>query len=161
MTHICVGINTNIGSDNGLSPGWRQAIIWSNAGILLIGPLATNFNEILTEILTFSFKKMRLKVSSAKWRPSCLGLNVLKMGRQDSNPSNDLLGDMSYHRFVMTPNIFVSANLPRKVQLYEVRVVDPWGGREVGLYGGEAWGWRSEVIGMRMRVWKQGGMGKM
>ena len=45
--------------------------------ILLIGPLATNFSESLIEILTFSFKKMRLKVSSAKWRPSCLGLNVL------------------------------------------------------------------------------------
>ena len=78
VTHICVGINTNIGSDNDLSPGRRQAIIWSNAGILLIGPLATNFSEILIEILTFSFKEMHLKVSSAKWRPSCLGLNVLK-----------------------------------------------------------------------------------
>ena len=41
---------TIIGSDNGLSPGRRQAIIWTNAGILLIGPLATNFNEILIEI---------------------------------------------------------------------------------------------------------------
>ena len=38
------------GSDNGLSPGWRQAIIWTNAGILLIGPLGTNFSEILIEI---------------------------------------------------------------------------------------------------------------
>ena len=64
-------------SDNGLSPDRRQAIIWTNAGILLIGPLGTNFSEILIEILTFSFKKMRLKVSSAKRRPFCLGLNVL------------------------------------------------------------------------------------
>ena len=55
----------------------RQAIIWTNAGILLIGPLGTNFSEILIEILTFSFKKMRLKVLSAKRRPFCLGLNVL------------------------------------------------------------------------------------
>ena len=39
-----------IGSDNGLSPGRRQAIIWTNAGILLIGPLGTNFSEILIEI---------------------------------------------------------------------------------------------------------------
>ena len=77
MTHICVGNLIIIGSDNGLSPGWRQAIIWTNAGILLIEPLGTNFSEILIEILTFSFKKMRLKVSSAKWRPFCLGLNVL------------------------------------------------------------------------------------
>ena len=77
VTHICVGNLTSIGSDNGLSPGQRQAIIWTNAGLLLIGPLGTNFSEILIEILTFSFKKMRLKVSSAKRRPSCLGLNVL------------------------------------------------------------------------------------
>ena len=77
MTHICVSKLTIIGSDNGLSPDRRQAIIWTNAGLLLIGPLATNFGEILIEILTFSFKKIRLKVSSAKRRPFCLGLNVL------------------------------------------------------------------------------------
>ena len=78
MPHICVGNLTIIGSDNGLSPGRRQAIIWTNAGIVLIGPLGTNFSEILAEIVTFSFKKMYLNVSSAKWRPFCLGLNVLK-----------------------------------------------------------------------------------
>ena len=78
VTHICVNKLTIIGSDNGLSPDRRQVIIWTNAGLLLIGPLGTNFSEILIEILTFSFKKMRLKVSSAKRRPFCLGLNVLK-----------------------------------------------------------------------------------
>ena len=75
--HICVGKLTTIGSDNGLLPGRRQAIIWTIAGILLIGPLGTNFSEILIGIQTFSFKKMHLKMSSAKWCPSCLGLNVL------------------------------------------------------------------------------------
>ena len=75
--HICVGKLNIIGSDNGLSPGRRQAIIWTNAGILLIEPLGTNFSEILIGIPTFSFKKMHLKMSSAKWRPFCLGLNVL------------------------------------------------------------------------------------
>ena len=64
VTHICVGKLTIIGSDNGLSPGRRQAIIWTNAGILLIGPLGTNFSEILVEIYTFSFKKIHLKMSS-------------------------------------------------------------------------------------------------
>ena len=76
-THIYVSKLTIIGSDNGLSPDRRQAIILTNAGILLIGPLGTNFNEILIEILTFSFKKMSLKVSFAKRRPFCLVLNVL------------------------------------------------------------------------------------
>ena len=78
VTHICVSKLTIIGSDNGLSPGRRQAIIWTNAGILLIRPLGTNFNEMLIEIVTFLFIKMRLKMSSAKWRPFCLGLNVLR-----------------------------------------------------------------------------------
>ena len=77
MTHICVSRLTIIGSDNGLSPGWRQAIILTNAGILLIGALGRNFSEILIGIHTFSFKKMHLKMLSAKWRPFCLGLNVL------------------------------------------------------------------------------------
>ena len=78
VTHICVGKLTTIGSDNGLSPGRRLAIIWTIAGILLIGPLGTNFSEILIGIQTFSFKEIHLKMSSAKWRPSCFGLNVLK-----------------------------------------------------------------------------------
>ena len=77
VTHICVSKLTIIGSDNGLSPGRRQAIIWTNAGILFIWPLGTKFNEILIEIRTFSFKKMHLKRSSSKWQPFCLGLNVL------------------------------------------------------------------------------------
>ena len=77
VRHICVSKLTIIGSDNGLSPGRRQAIIWTSAGILLIGSLGTNFSEILIGVQTFSFKKMHLKMSSAKWRPFCPGLNVL------------------------------------------------------------------------------------
>ena len=77
VTHICVGKLTIIDSDNGLSPGQRQAIFWTNAGIWLVGPFATNFNGILIGIQIFSLKKMHLKMSSAKWRPFCLGLNVL------------------------------------------------------------------------------------
>ena len=57
---------TVIGLDNGMSPTGRQAIIWSNGDILLI---ETHVNEILFEIQKFSFKKMHLKISSAKWRP--------------------------------------------------------------------------------------------
>ena len=79
VTHICVGKLTVIGSDNGLSPARRQAIILTNSVILLIGLLGTNFSEILIGIQTFSFTKMHLKMSSAKWSPFCLGLNVLKL----------------------------------------------------------------------------------
>ena len=79
VTHIYVSKITIIGSDNGLSPGRCQAIIWTSVGILLIGPLGTNFSEILIEIYTFSIKKMHLKMSSGKWWPFCLGLNVLRI----------------------------------------------------------------------------------
>ena len=77
VTHICVSKLTTIGSDNGLSPGRCQAIIWTSAGILWIGPLGTNFRENWIRIQTLAFKKMPLKMSSAKWRTFCLGLNVL------------------------------------------------------------------------------------
>ena len=77
MTHICVSKLTNIGSNNGLSPGQRQAIIWTNAGILLIVSFRTHFREILINIYIFSFKKMHLKMSSGKWQPFCVGLDVL------------------------------------------------------------------------------------
>ena len=77
VTHICVRKLTIIGLDNGLAPGRRQAIIWTNDEILLIGHLRTNLSEILSKVHTFPFKKMHLKTSSAKWRPFCLGLNVL------------------------------------------------------------------------------------
>ena len=78
-THIFVSKLTIMGSDNGLSPGRRQAIIWINARILLFRTLRINFSGIVSEIHTFSFKKMHLKMSSARWRPFCLGFNVLKM----------------------------------------------------------------------------------
>ena len=65
VTPKCVSDLTIIGSDNGLSLGRWQAIIWANAGILLAG----SFFSL--------FKKMCLKMSSGKWRPFCLGLNVL------------------------------------------------------------------------------------
>ena len=61
VAHICIG----------------KLTIWTNAGILLIESLGTNFSENLVATQTFSFKKMYLKISSGKWRPFCLGPNVL------------------------------------------------------------------------------------
>ena len=46
MTHICVVSKLAIiGSVNALLSGRRQAIIWTNVGILFIWPLGTNFTE--------------------------------------------------------------------------------------------------------------------
>ena len=77
VTHICISKITIIGSDNGLSCGLCQAIIWTNAGIFLFGHIGRNFNEILIEIYTFPFKKRHFKMSSGIWQPFCLSLNVL------------------------------------------------------------------------------------
>ena len=79
MTDIYVGL-INIGSDNGLSPGRCQAIIWTNPGILVIRPSGTNFSEFLIVIHIFSFNKMHLKMWSGKWRPFCICFNVLSPG---------------------------------------------------------------------------------
>ena len=57
VSHICINNLTIIGSDNGLSPGQCQAIIWTNAGILLIGLLGTNFSDILSKFKYFHSRK--------------------------------------------------------------------------------------------------------
>ena len=74
VMHICISKLTIIGSDNSLWPIRHQAIIWTNVGLLLIQTLGTNFSEILSEIHTFSLKKIHLKMLSAKWRLFHLGL---------------------------------------------------------------------------------------
>ena len=43
----------NIGSDNGLTPVWHQAITWTNDDLLSFGPLRTNFSEIRIKIQIF------------------------------------------------------------------------------------------------------------
>ena len=77
MTHICISKLTIIGSDNDLSPGRRQVIIWTNAGLLSIGTLRTNFSEILSEIYTFSlkenaFKNVVCKIAAPLLWPQCV-----------------------------------------------------------------------------------------
>ena len=97
MTHICVSKLTIIGSDNGLSPDRRQAIIWTNAGILSIGPLGTKLSKILIVIHIFSFNEVHLKMSSEKWQPSCLGLNVLKgLGHDTKNNWENVASPMHH-----------------------------------------------------------------
>ena len=86
MTHKCASKIFIIGSDNGFSPSRRQAIIWTNVWILLIGPLGIYLNEISIEINTCSFEKMHLKMYSAKWGLFRPGLSVLKRQVDFSRP---------------------------------------------------------------------------
>ena len=60
--------NNHVSSASYMIPGlhfnnieFEPCIIWTNAGLLLIGPLETNLSEILIEIYTFSFKKRHFK----------------------------------------------------------------------------------------------------
>ena len=92
VTQICISKLTIIVPDNGLSPGRRQAIIWTNAEILLIRTLGTNFSEILSEIHTFSFNKLeqleRLHsedTPAASWLPTLLS----HVGSHVKTRSND------------------------------------------------------------------------
>ena len=62
MMHICVSKLTIIGSDNGLLPVRRQAIIWTNVATLLIRTIGTDVSEILIEIHRISLQKMHLKI---------------------------------------------------------------------------------------------------
>ena len=83
VMHICVSKLTIIGSDNDLGPGQRHAIIWTNAGMLLIRTLGTtNFSEIFIKIHTFSFKKMDLKyeMPTILYKPQCVNTLWLKDG---------------------------------------------------------------------------------
>ena len=91
VTHICVANTTIIGSDNGLSPGRRQAINWTNDGILSIGPLGTNFSDNLIEIHISSFKKNAFE--NVVWKMAAIfpGLNVL------SNYNQAYLWDVMTH----------------------------------------------------------------
>ena len=102
-THMWVSTLTIIGLDNGLSPDRRQAIIWTNAGLLIIGASGTNFSEILTKIHTFSFKKMHLKMSFGKWRPFCRGLKVLLDDTVDTQACDTYFHD-SVNRFILFCN---------------------------------------------------------
>ena len=61
----------------GSSPDQYQAIIWTSYGFLLIGTLGTDLNESWIEIPQFSYEKMNLKMSLARWQPF-FGSNMLK-----------------------------------------------------------------------------------
>ena len=64
-----------IGSDNSLTGA--KPLSETILEYCLLVHLGTTFSEILIETETFSFKKIDLKMSSGKWRPFCIGLNVL------------------------------------------------------------------------------------
>ena len=114
MTHICVGEQTIIGSDNGLSPDRRQAIIWTNAGILSTGPLGTNFSEISIEIYTFSFKKciwnVAWKMAAILPRPQWVNENCNEEDDNKDDDTND--NDNNSYMYRNNDDVFVNSAWP-------------------------------------------------
>ena len=94
-----------IGSDNGLSPGRRQAIIWTNAGILLIGPLGINFSEILFETNIFiqenAFENAVCKIVSILSQPQWI--NTHKHWQNQWSQLNGSIDNRKlWHLFIQT-----------------------------------------------------------
>ena len=70
LIYVYASVNwVSIGSNNGLSPGRRQAIIWTNADILSNITQSTHLNFKYNFFEIFPFTKMHLNISSAKWLP--------------------------------------------------------------------------------------------
>ena len=81
MTHICVSKLTIIGPGNGLSPGRRQAIVWTNIGILLIGPLSNKLQWNLYRnsyifIHENAFENVVWKMVAILSRPQCVKIMI-------------------------------------------------------------------------------------
>ena len=70
-----------LSSDNGLLPGRHQAIIWTNAGILLIKPLETNISELNRHSYIFipenAFESAVCEMSAVLSRPQCVNIYPL------------------------------------------------------------------------------------
>ena len=73
--HLCISKSGHHWSDNGLLPTQHQAIIWTNVGLLKIGPLETIFSEIWMYKQS-SYNTINFNMSSVKWRQFCLRLIV-------------------------------------------------------------------------------------
>ena len=84
VTHICLDTNTNIGSHNGLSSGQRQAIIWTNAGILLIRPLSNKFQWAFNRhsnifIQENAFESVVCEMAAILSRPQCVNAFITQI----------------------------------------------------------------------------------
>ena len=134
VTHICVSKLTIIGSDNGLSPDRRQVIIWTDAGLLSIGPLRTYFSENLIKMQHLLLKKMHAKMCSAKWRPSCLGLNVLTNTYLNMNSSKQ-------SKLLSTPR---GSENPSPHRAFQLMLDSPW--TQQVLPRACWWGWRQSWL---------------
>ena len=69
-------ILATFGLDHGFAPDRAHAVVRSNAGLLLIGPLEINSGEIIIKIRQFHTSNV-IEKASVKWQSFYLGLRVL------------------------------------------------------------------------------------
>ena len=80
--------------------------------------------------LKFKLKKMHLNISSTKWRPFCLGLNVLTchhglmMGRR-RDETKPVLGGEGYLNYVISPLYLILRNYCRNLKMLSYREILP------------------------------------
>ena len=86
MMHKSVGNLTTIGSDNGLSPGRRQVIIWTNVEILVTVPLGTKWN--------FNRNSYVCIQENASENVVCEKTAVLYQPQCDKDPCQAIINDM-------------------------------------------------------------------
>ena len=110
------------GSDNGLSPIRRQAIILTNAPWLLwIRPLMIYFRGILIKIHNFSFTKMHLKVSSVKGQSFCIGEDEVDRHGFDANLLSDIVTNgLFYCDFTRTQGDLVQVKSTADIHLNDI-----------------------------------------
>ena len=134
VAHICVNKLTSIGSDNGLSPNWHKAIIWTSGESLLIRSFGTNLSENLIEIHTFSFKKIYLKMSSGKWwpfilsRPQCVLMkSYFALPALRRSPTQNPLRRLLFSYFAVILNSRSLWLLPQDPILANILLLTHWG----------------------------------
>ena len=111
MWHIYVSKLTIIASDNGLLPNWRQTIISTNAQILLIGPLGTNFSEILIKNLYVfiqenAFEYVVWNLAAILSQPQCVNQVMYFPRQHPPSMSNAMEGELQIYSIYTAPKKF-------------------------------------------------------
>ena len=147
VTHVCFSKLIMIGSDNGLSPGRRQAILWTNAGILLIGPVGINFSEIFNRNLYIfnsenACENVVRKLATIFSRPQCVnGMRQMLWFQLSSWQLWDRIATIM-EWWCLKHEIKIMCRIKRGKVIVKGLVGDGgWGNWWGWLVGGKGWGW--------------------
>ena len=105
VTHICVSKINHHWSREWFVAWSAPSHYLNQCWIIVHWNLKNKLQWNLNKICTFTFKKMHLKMSSVKWRPFCLGLNMLRtiIQRQQTAKYNHVHISMGQYKKDLTP----------------------------------------------------------